>query len=151
MNAMLQFAACAALLATSVVTGSAALAQAASAQPVEAIVKVVSSVDVAEQIDGKPAKATTFDLTFPPGASSLPHRHPGAVFGYVVQGDFEFKAGDDPVRTLTAGQSFYEPTMVLHEVGRNPSASVTTRVLAVIIHPRDTAQLVIPEPVKAAK
>jgi hypothetical protein len=32
-------------------------------------------------------------------------------------------------------------------VSRNPSDKVKTRVLAVLIHPRDAKELIIPEPV----
>jgi quercetin dioxygenase-like cupin family protein len=86
-------------------------------------------------------------VTFAPGAGSAPHRHPGPVFGYVLEGEFETKVGDTPARTLKAGDTFYEPTMALHAVSRNPGA-VKTRVLAIMLHPRDAKELVIPEPAK---
>jgi len=38
--------------------------------------------------------------------------------------------------------------MILHAVSRNPSDQNRTRVLAVIVHPRDVKELVIPEPGK---
>ena len=41
--------------------------------------------------------------------------------------------------------------MVLHAVARNPSHKAQTRVLAVILHPRDAKELVIPEPAKGGK
>jgi quercetin dioxygenase-like cupin family protein len=109
------------------------------------VVKVVSSVDIEEEVSGKKAKATTFEITFGPGAAGAPHRHPGAVFGYVVEGEFEFAIGDEKVKTLKAGESFYEAAMVLHRVSRNPSAKNTTKVVAVMVHPRDAKELVIPE------
>ena len=114
-------------------------------------VKTLSAVDVNEQLNGKPARATTLEVTFEPGAASAPHRHPGPVFGYVLEGELEFQAGDAPARRLNAGDTFYEPAMVLHAVSRNPSAKVRTRVLAVILHPRDARALVVPEPAKGGK
>ena len=114
-------------------------------------VKTLSAVDVNEQLNGKPTRATTLEVTFEPGAASAPHRHPGPVFGYVLEGELEFQAGDTPARRLKAGDTFYEPAMVLHAVTRNPSAKVRTRVLAVILHPRDAKALVIPEPAKGGK
>ena len=114
-------------------------------------VKTLSAVDVNEQFNGKPTRATTLEVTFEPGAASAPHRHPGPVFGYVLEGELEFQAGDAPARRLKAGDTFYEPAMVLHAVSRNPSAKVRTRVLAVILHPRDAKALVIPEPAKGEK
>jgi quercetin dioxygenase-like cupin family protein len=112
------------------------------------VVKVVSSVDIDEEVSGKKSKATTFELTFAPGVGGAPHRHPGPIFGFVLEGEFEFAVGDDKVRTLKAGESFYEAAMALHAVSRNPSDKNPTRVLAVMVHPRDAKELVIPEPAK---
>ena len=113
-------------------------------------VKTLSAY-VNEQLNGKPTRATTLEVTFAPGAASAPHRHPGPVFGYVLEGELEFQAGDAPARRLKAGDTFYEPAMVLHAVSRNPSAKVRTRVLAVILHKRDAKALVVPEPAKGGK
>ena len=107
-------------------------------------VAVVSAVKIDEEILGEPATATTFEVTFAPGAAGAPHRHPGPIFGYVLEGDFEFAVGDAPVRTLKAGETFYEPATALHRVSRNPVDKSDTRVLAVLIHPRTAKQLVIP-------
>ena len=126
--------------------GGAALARPAADVGSEPTVKPLSAVDVKEKLAGEPARATTFEVTFAPGAASPPHRHPGPIFGYVLEGEFEFQAGGRPLRRLKAGETFYEPTMALHAVGRNPGAKETTRVLAVLLHPRDAEQLVIPEP-----
>ena len=57
-----------------------------------------------------------------PGNGSPPHRHPGHhTFGYVLEGTYEVKVGDGPVRQLKAGEAFYEPPGALHAVSRNPS------------------------------
>ena len=48
------------------------------------------------------------------------------------------------MKKLKAGDTFYEPTMCLHRVSRNPGKSVT-RLLVVMLHPRDAKELVIPE------
>jgi quercetin dioxygenase-like cupin family protein len=110
-------------------------------------VRVVSAVDIAEEVLGKKARATTFEVTFGPGVASGPHRHPGPIFGYVLEGEFEFAVGDEKPRTLKAGDTFYEPALALHAVSRNPGGA-KTRVLAVLVHPRDAKELVIPEPPK---
>jgi quercetin dioxygenase-like cupin family protein len=112
------------------------------------VVKVVSAVDIAEEMGGKKAKATTFELTFAPGVSSGPHRHPGAILAYVLEGEFEVAVGNEKPRILKAGETFYEPAMALHAVSRNPSRTMTSRVLAILVHPRDAKDLVIPEPAK---
>lgn len=116
-----------------------------------AVVKVLSSIEVREELSGKPATATTFEVTFGPGVASPAHRHPGPIFGYVIEGELDFQAGDEPVRRLKAGDTFYEPAMALHAVSRNPSDKTTTRVLAVMVHPRDAKLMVIPEPAKEGK
>ena len=108
-------------------------------------VKTLSAVDVAEKIDGKKAKATTVEVTLEPGQASAPHRHPGPVFGYVIEGQYEWAIDDQPVKTLKAGDTFYEPTGCLHRVSKNPSDKTTTRVLAVVLHPHDVKDIVIPE------
>ena len=114
-------------------------------------VRALSAVDIDEQLDGKPSRATTLEVTFPPGSAGTPHRHPGPVFGYLLEGELVFQAGDQPLRTLKAGETFYEPAMVLHAVSRNPSDTVPTRLLAVLVHPREAKELVVPEPAKAEK
>src|SRR4051812_4668498 len=66
-------------------------------------VKVLSAVDVAEKVAGKKTKATTVEVTLEPGQSSAPHRHPGPVFGYVIEGEYEWAIDDNKARTLKAG------------------------------------------------
>ncbi len=114
-------------------------------------VKVLSAVDIDEEVGGKKSRATTFEVTFGPGVAGMPHRHPGPIFGYVLEGEFEFAVGDQKARRLKVGDTFYEPAMALHSVSRNPSDKVKARVLAILVHPRDAKDLVIPEPVKKAK
>jgi quercetin dioxygenase-like cupin family protein len=106
---------------------------------------VLSATDVAEKLDGKEARATTVELTMGPGQSSAPHRHPGPVFGYVLEGEYEWAVDEQPARVLKAGETFYEPTGCLHRVSKNPSAKNKTRVLAVVLHPRDAKQIAVPE------
>jgi quercetin dioxygenase-like cupin family protein len=108
-------------------------------------VKVLSVADVAEKIDGKKARATTVEVTLGPGQASAPHRHPGPVFGYVIEGAYEWAIDDNPAKTLKAGDTFYEPAGCLHRVSKNPSDKTTTRVLAVVLHPEDVKEIVIPE------
>jgi quercetin dioxygenase-like cupin family protein len=105
----------------------------------------LSQRDVTEKIDGKKAKATVLEVTFEPGQEDAPHRHTGPVFGYVLEGEYEHALGDEPVKKYKAGDTFYEPSGSVHRVARNPSAKNKTRLLAVILHPRDTKEVTIPE------
>ena len=110
-------------------------------------VTTLSAAEIAEKVDGKAATATTVEVTLEPGQSSPPHRHPGPVFGYVIEGTYEWAVDDRPARTLKAGDTFYEPTGCLHRVSKNPGAT-RTRVLAIVVHPRDAKQISAPEPGK---
>jgi quercetin dioxygenase-like cupin family protein len=105
----------------------------------------LSTQDVFEKLDGKDAKVTTVEVTMEPGQESVPHRHPGPVFGYVMEGEYEWAINDQPVKKLKAGETFYEPTLSLHRVSRNPSDKTRTRVLAVLLVPRDAKELTILE------
>jgi len=110
-------------------------------------VTTLSEKDIAEKLDGKKAKATTVEVTLEPGQASTPHRHPGPVFGYVIEGAYEWAIDDQAAKTLKAGDTFYEPTGCLHRVSKNPG-NARTRVLAVLLHPHDTKQISTPEPNK---
>jgi hypothetical protein len=38
--------------------------------------KVFSAEDIAEKVDGKDTRATTYEVAIEPGKGSMPHRHP---------------------------------------------------------------------------
>jgi quercetin dioxygenase-like cupin family protein len=108
----------------------------------------VSAWDIAEKLDGKKTKVTVVEVTLKPGQAGEPHRHAGPVIGYVLEGEYEWAIDGQPAKTLKAGGTFYEPTGCLHRVSRNPAAQGDTRVLAVVLHPRDARQITTPEPKK---
>src|SRR3954462_4667753 len=62
--------------------------------------KVFSARDIAEKLDGKDAKATTYEVTIEPGKGSAPHRHPGPVVAYVLEGEYEWAINEEPVKNL---------------------------------------------------
>ena len=70
-------------------------------------VKVVSEKEIAEKVDGKESKVTTVEVTLEAGQSSPPHRHPGPVFGYILEGEYEWGLNDLPVKLLKVGDTFY--------------------------------------------
>jgi quercetin dioxygenase-like cupin family protein len=81
-------------------------------------VKVLSARDVKEKLDGKEAKATVVEVTLGPGQAGEPHRHPGPVIGYVLEGEYELGLDDQPTKVLKAGETFYEATGCLHRVSK---------------------------------
>ena len=109
----------------------------------------LSRRDMVEKLDGKDARVTVQEVVIEPGGRVAPHRHAGPVFGYVLEGEYEHALDDDPVTTYKAGDTFYEPSGCVHRVTRNPSARAKTRLLAVILHPRGTEKITVPE--EAAK
>jgi quercetin dioxygenase-like cupin family protein len=115
---------------------------------VKETVKQISAWDIVEKLDGKEAKATVVEVTLEPGQAGNPHRHTGLVIGYVLKGEYEWAIDDQPAKRLEAGDTFYEPTGCLHRVSKNPAAKGNTRILAMVLHPRDARQITIPEPKK---
>lgn len=112
-------------------------------------VSLIDEQDIVELLDGREAKASFVEVAIGPGQEGLAHRHPGPGFGYVLEGEYEWAIDDQPSRVLKAGETFYEPTGCLHRVSKNPGKTGTTRVLAVVLQPRDADQIAIPEPLKA--
>ena len=105
----------------------------------------LSQRDIIEKLDGKAASATVVEVTFGPGRKDSPHHHTGPVFGYVLEGEYEHALDDEPVKKYKAGDTFYEPSGSVHRVARNPSGKTRTRLLAVILHSRDTKETTVPE------
>jgi quercetin dioxygenase-like cupin family protein len=114
-------------------------------------VKVLSQREIMEKLDGKKTKATMVEVVLQPGQSGAPHRHPGPVFGYVLEGEYEWAIDDNPAQTLKVGDTFYEPTSCLHRVSKNPGKKGISRVLAVVLHPSDAKEIVLPEKDKPKK
>ena len=108
-------------------------------------VKVLSQKDIIEKLDGKKAKATMVEVTLAPGQVEAAHRHPGPAFGYVLEGEYEWAVDGNKPKILKAGDTFYEPTGCLHGVSRNPSKTNEARFIAVVLHPEDAKDIVIPE------
>ncbi len=105
----------------------------------------LSRRDIVEKLDGKDARVTVQEVVIEPGGRVAPHRHAGPVFGYVLEGEYDHALNKDPVTTYKAGDTFYEPSGCVHRVTRNPSARQKTRLLAVILHPRDVEKVTVPE------
>jgi quercetin dioxygenase-like cupin family protein len=67
-----------------------------------------------------------------PGNGSPAHRHPGShTVGYILEGTYEVKIDDEPVRTLRPGEVFYERPNALHAISRNPSTTQPLKYLVI--------------------
>ena len=69
------------------------------------------------------------------------------MFGYVLEGEYEWAIDDQPAKVLKTGDAFYEPAGCLHRVSKNPG-KVKARILATMVCPRDAKQITTPEPKK---
>lgn len=76
---------------------------------------------------------TMLEVTYPPGAKSASHQHPGPTFGYVVKGSILWAINGEPARTLEAGQSFFEPLGSVHSTSANASATEPAVISVVIV------------------
>jgi quercetin dioxygenase-like cupin family protein len=83
-------------------------------------------------IPGREVRITLLDLM--PGHASPPHRHPNHhVFGYIVDGTYEWKIDDGPAKMFKAGEAFYEPPGALHAVSRNASPTSRAKLLVFMV------------------
>jgi quercetin dioxygenase-like cupin family protein len=81
-----------------------------------------------------------------PGNGSAAHRHPGShTVGYILEGTYQVRIDDGPLRTLKAGEVFYEAPNALHGVSRNASTSEPVKYLVIqVSDPSKPAT--VPEP-----
>jgi quercetin dioxygenase-like cupin family protein len=75
---------------------------------------------------------TAVEVRYEPGRSSAPHRHPGFVLGYVLEGEIKFQLAGGQQRVLHPGEMFYEPPGSVHLVSANASATEPARMLAMV-------------------
>jgi quercetin dioxygenase-like cupin family protein len=81
-----------------------------------------------------------------PADGSAAHRHPGShTVGYILEGSYEVKIEDGPLRFLGPGEIFYEPPNALHAISRNPSRTQTLKYLVIQVSDPTKASTV-PEP-----
>jgi quercetin dioxygenase-like cupin family protein len=82
-----------------------------------------------------PADVMTVLVELPPGdPGSPPHRHPGPVFGYVIEGELRYEIQGRPERVIRAGEALWEPGGgVVHLRAANNLPDRWTRFVAVMV------------------
>lgn len=75
---------------------------------------------------------TAVEVRYEPGGTSTPHRHPGFVLGYILEGEITFQLQDGPRHVYRAGDMFYEPPGSVHLVSGNASTTQPARMLAMV-------------------
>ena len=91
-------------------------------------------------VEGKDVRM--YELTFPPGAVSPDHIHPGNVFGYVIEGEIVNQFDDDAPVTHRAGQVFYEKPGTRHVSSVNASKTDTARAVVFIVNTKGEADTI---------
>ena len=67
-----------------------------------------------------------------PGNGSPAHRHPAShTVGYILEGSYEVKIDDEPIKTLKPVEVFYERPNALHAVSRNASTTHPVKYLVI--------------------
>jgi len=82
-------------------------------------------------VAGKEIVLGTAEL--PAGASSGWHKHPGDESGYVLKGDLVLKSKGQPDQVLKAGDHFFNPSGLVHNLvaapGSDGGAAVSTWIV----------------------
>ena len=77
--------------------------------------------------------ATIVEVYCAPGQRSTPHKHPGFVLGYVLEGRFRFQMEGQRERILRSGDLFYEEPGETHLIAESATHNRPARVLAIVI------------------
>ena len=102
----------------------------AEAADVTAEVKELFAIDLADY-PGKEGRM--LEVSYPPGAQDMVHRHDAHAFVYVLEGQIVMQLKGRPAVTLKAGQTFYEGPTDVHVVGRNASKTEPARFVVVLL------------------
>jgi quercetin dioxygenase-like cupin family protein len=102
-----------------------------SAVPAQAAdVKELFATDLADYA-GKEGRM--IEVSYPPGARDMVHRHDAHAFVYVLEGEIVMQLKGKPAVTIKAGQTFYEGPTDVHVVGRNVSNTEPARFVVVLL------------------
>jgi len=108
----------------------AALLMLAAVPAQAADVKELFATDLADYA-GK--EGCMIEVSYPPGARDMVHRHDAHAFVYVLEGEIVMQLKGKPAVTIKAGQTFYEGPTDVHVVGRNVSNTEPARFVVVLL------------------
>ena len=108
----------------------AALLMLAAVPAKAADVKELFAIDLPDY-PGKEGRM--IEVSYPPGAQDVVHRHDADAFVYVLEGQIVMQLKGKPAVTLKAGQTFYEGPTDVHVVGRNASSTEPARFVVVLL------------------
>ena len=111
-----------------------------AAVPAEAAdVKELFAIDLA---DYPGTEGLMIEVSYPPGAQDMVHRHNAHAFVYVLEGQIVMQLKGKPAVTLKAGQTYYEGPTDVHVVGRNASKTEPARFVVVLLKTKGAPILV---------
>src|SRR6476620_6743275 len=113
----------------------AALLMLAAVPAGAADVKELFAIDLADYA-GKEGRV--IEVSYPPGAQDVVHRHDAHAFVYVLEGQIIMQLKGQPAVTLKAGRTFYEGPTDVHLVGRNASSTEPARFVVVLLKGKGT-------------
>jgi quercetin dioxygenase-like cupin family protein len=135
----MRFKVLAAILVIIVIALAGAAAKAADPSP--GVIRQLSRQPLPE----KPGMdVVVITVTYPPGGSTPPHKHPGFVYAYVIKGAVTSALDNEPPKTCDEGQSWSEQPMQEHRISKNASKTRPAEFLVFFVVPHDTTNLVIP-------
>ena len=78
------------------------------------------------------------ELNIPPGRTNPGpgHRHPGAVLGYIVEGQMRFAINNEPEQILPVGKTFFEPSGAVHTTNGSARSDGPTRAVVFMLVPK---------------
>ncbi|MGR8948727.1 MAG: cupin domain-containing protein [Gammaproteobacteria bacterium] len=130
------------VFALAIMAGQAVVAHGEqTAETAVAVAPLLSEIPA--DLSGK--RITMVAVTYPPGSSFQPHRHPGSVLVYVASGEIrsQLDTDADPI-TYKTGDVWYESPDARHVYSENPSDKVPAKIIAILIGD-DGADLVLPD------
>jgi len=90
-------------------------------------------------------KVLMLTVEYKPGQASEPHRHPGSIFAYVLEGHVVSQLDGSATKTYGPGESWYEPPGAHHVVSKNASGTEPAKLLVfAIAKDGDPVKLPIP-------
>jgi len=98
-----------------------------------------------EPLPDAPGKSvTTVIVDFPPNAFTGPHRHPGSVTAYVIEGVVRSQMEGTPAADYHSGQTWFEAPYALHAFAENPDPLHPAKLLATFVTDSGCGPLVLP-------
>ena len=136
-----------------VIAGAAFVAAGASLLPLTGATQNSSGHEAVTLIAARPIpdipgkRMVSIRVDYPPGASSVPHRHAASAFiyAYVLSGEIRSQVNDEPVRVYKEGEWWFESPGSHHRVSANASKTRPARLLAMFIVDAAESELTTPD------